>query len=137
MKADDAADVAGLSRELGYPADAEQIRGRIGSMNASDLLLIAAGGNGRAVAFIHAHLSCAIEVGPRVEILGLVVSAKAKRNGIGRILLAEVEEWSRDLGVDAVVVRSNTARTESHAFYPAVGYKLKKTQAVYEKKLRD
>ena len=76
-----------------------------------------------------------IEVGAWVEIVGLVVSSKARRSGIGRRLIAEVERWAASLGAERVVVRSNTKRDESHRFYPAMGYEMVKTQAVYQKKL--
>jgi GNAT superfamily N-acetyltransferase len=105
-------------------------------IGGSDLLLVAAEAGDRAVGFIQAHRLCVIEAGYGVEILGLVVSTKARRSGIGRALVAEVEDWARKAGADAVVVRSNTKRSESHIFYPAMGYTNVKTQTVYKKRLR-
>ncbi|MGH7939146.1 MAG: GNAT family N-acetyltransferase, partial [Chthoniobacterales bacterium] len=121
--------MAELAAELGYPSDAETIRTRIEKIGDSDLLLAAVTEAGRPVAFIQAHRVCIIEAGFRVEILGLVVSATARRSGIGRRLIAEVERWAASSGAEAVVVRSNTKRTESHIFYPALGYEQIKTQA--------
>jgi predicted N-acetyltransferase YhbS len=135
MSEADAAAVAELSGELGYPNTAEAISKRIGAISRSDLVLVAVDATDKPVAFIQGHPVYIIEAGFRVEILGLVVSSIARRCGIGRRLVAEVEAWARKLGVEAVVVRSNTKRAESHLFYPALGYKLIKTQAVYEKEL--
>ena len=132
----DAAAVAALATELGYPNEIEAIRGRIGSIAESDLMLVAADANDKPVGFIQAHPVCIIEVGLRVEILGLVVSSTARRKGIARMLIAEVERWAKNMGVETVSVRSNTKRTEAHIFYPAMGYKNIKTQAVYEKVTR-
>lgn len=131
----DAVAVAELATELGYPSEAETIRTRIEKIGDSDLLLAAVTAADRPIGFIQANCVCIIEAGFRVEILGLVVSAKARRRGIGRKLIAEVERWAASLRSEAVVVRSNTQRTESHIFYPALGYTQIKTQAVYEKRL--
>jgi GNAT superfamily N-acetyltransferase len=68
-----------------------------------------------------------------VEILGLVVSSTARRKGIARTLIGEVELWARKFGAKVVSVRSNIKRAEAHLLYPATGYKQIKTQAVYEK----
>jgi hypothetical protein len=48
-------------------------------------------------------------------------------------LVAQAEAWASNISAEAVVVRSNTARGESHAFYPSLGYLRAKTQAVYRK----
>ena len=132
----DAEVVAMLAGELGYPNQVEMIRARVRAIGESDLLLVAVDANDKAVGFIQAHRVCIIEVGLRVEILGLVVSSSARRSGIGRRLIAEVERWATNIGAEAVSVRSNTKRVEAHIFYPALGYKKIKTQAVYEKAVR-
>jgi GNAT superfamily N-acetyltransferase len=129
----DAAAVAELAGELGYPNERENIRRRIEVIGGGDLLLVAVDLEDKVVGFIQAHRACVIEVGSRVEILGLVVAAEARRAGIGRKLLVEVEAWAKETRAEAIVVRSNTKRTESHTFYPAMGYNAIKTQAVYEK----
>ena len=133
MTETDAEAVTELADELGYPNEIENIRQRIQMIGAGDLLLVAVDSTDTVVGFIQAHRVCIIEVGCRVEILGLVVSKVARRLGIGRRLIAEVENWAKSSGAEAVVVRSNTKRTESHIFYPAMGYREIKTQAVYEK----
>lgn len=132
----DATAVAALAAELGYPNEIEEIRRRIGPIGKSDLLLVAADVSDKPLGFIQAHRVCIIEVGLRVEILGLVVSSTARRKGIARALIAEVERWANNVGVKTVSVRSNTKRSEAHVFYPAMGYTKIKTQAVYEKVLR-
>ena len=132
----DAEVVATLAGELGYPNDAEPIRARIRAIGESDLLLVALDASDKAIGFIQAHRVCIIEVGFRVEILGLVVSSSARRSGIGQRLIEEAERWAKRIGAEVVSVRSNTKRIEAHTFYPALGYKKIKTQAVYEKAVR-
>ena len=130
----DAEVVAELATELGYPNEIEAIRRRIRPIREADLLLVATDGSDKPVGFIQAHRVCIIEVGFRVEILGLVVSSIARRKGIARMLIGEVELWAKKIGAEVVSVRSNTKRVEAHSFYPAMGYKQIKTQAVYEKR---
>jgi GNAT superfamily N-acetyltransferase len=136
MAAMDAEVVATLAGELGYPNEVEPIRARIRAIGESDLLLVAVDTGDNAIGFIHAHRVCIIEVGLRVEILGLVVSSSARRSGIARGLIEEAERWAKNIGAEAISVRSNTKRIEAHLFYPALGYRKIKTQAVYEKAAR-
>ncbi len=132
----DAEVVATLAGELGYPNEVEAMRARIRAIGESDLLLVAVDATDRPVGFIQAHRVCVIEVGFRVEILGLVVSSSFRRSGIARRLIEEAESWAKNIGAEAISVRSNTKRIEAHLFYPALGYKNIKTQAVYEKAVR-
>ena len=131
----DAEFVAQLAAELGYPSDVESIRTRMKAISGSDLLLVAVTVGDRPIGFIQANRFCIVEVGFRVEILGLVVSSTARRTGIGRKLLAGAERWARSIGIETVIVRSNTKRTEARDFYPAMGYELIKTQAAYRKRM--
>ena len=136
MAETDAEVVAALAAELGYPSETETIGVRIRAIGESDLLLVAVDASDKAIGFIQAHRVCIIEVGFRVEILGLVVSSSARRSGIARRLIEEAEAWAKSIGAEAISVRSNTKRIEAHLFYPALGYKKIKTQAVYEKAVR-
>ena len=141
MAETDAEVVAALAGELGYPSETAAIGARIRAISESDLLLVAVDAgdkaiDDKAIGFIQAHRVCIIEVGFRVEILGLVVSSSVRRSGIARRLIEEAETWAKNIGADAISVRSNTKRIEAHLFYPARGYKKIKTQAVYEKAVR-
>jgi len=135
----DADAISRLASDLGYPASAEIMRVRIRAVSESpsDSLFVAADSPGIVIGWLHAHSAHLIESGFRVEILGLIVSATARRAGIGRALVAEAERWARSIGAEVVVVRSNVKRVESHAFYPALGYTPAKTQLVYRKSLFD
>lgn len=137
MSEADADAVAQLSGELGYPSDADAVRRRLRAVDPTDFLVVAVNPANGAIGFIHARITRSLEAEARVHILGLVVSSKARRAGVGRRLIAEVERWAATTDAEAIVVRSNTARGEAHGFYPAAGYEKVKTQAVYLKRLRD
>jgi len=102
----------------------------------SDHHLTVAVVNDEIAGWIQVHRYQSLESGLRAEIIGLVVSARFRRKGIGRLLIDDAINWSRLQSVEALVVRSNVARHESHQFYPSVGFELTKTQGVYRMKLR-
>ena len=52
----------------------------------------------------------------------LVVSAQARRRGIGRSLVNEAEQWARASGAGRVVIASGLARADAHGFYESLGY---------------
>ena len=132
----DAGRIAELSGALGYPADAEALGARLKRLLARDgeLVLVAEDDARRILGWAHAAERASVEAPARCELLGLVVDAGARRRGIARRLVAAVERWAADRGLERVVVRSNVARPESHPFYEGIGYTCTKTQHTYEKR---
>jgi len=57
------------------------------------------------------------------------------RSRVGRRLVAAVEEWAADRGLEEVTVRSNVVRPEAHPFYERLGYRRAKNQHAYRKSL--
>ncbi len=137
VTASDAEAVAHLSEQLGYPMAVDVVRSRLANLALQpEHAIIVAELNGAVCGWVHAHVQRSLVSGERGAILGLVVAQERRRSGIGRLLMAEAERWARDRGVDELVLRSNVKRSESHAFYPALGYEHFRTQAVYRKRLR-
>lgn len=133
----DAAAIARLCHELGYPAAPEGIAPRLAELLASPhaLVAVATGEDGTLTGWIAVERRLTLESGESAEITGLVVAAAARRQGIGAALVAAAERWVAERGLTAVRVRSNVVRPESHAFYQRLGYARRKTQHVYEKPL--
>ena len=133
----DAEAIAPLVEELGYVAEAEVLRERLSRSLARDdsLVLVAQSENGEISGWLQAHSSEVLESGFRIEIVGLVTATKARRRGIGRLLVESAEAWAVQKGASAVVVRSNVKRVESREFYRALGYAATKTQNVYRKQI--
>lgn len=136
MHAADLAVVRDLSAQLGYPGDAASFERRFARLAASnDDALFVAEHDGHVVGWIHVHPRFLLESDPYAEIGALVVDRNARRLGVGRALVARGEAWAREKGFARMRVRSNVTRVESHQFYPALGYELKKTQHTYERAL--
>jgi GNAT superfamily N-acetyltransferase len=130
----DAAEIATLTNELGYAADAAAISRRLqGILGKPNDLVTVVACDGEIAGWLQAHAAVVVETGFRVEIVGLIVGARFRRRGIGRALVEHAEQWAAGIGAEVIVVRSNTKRVESHRFYPALGYGLSKTQTVFRK----
>lgn len=133
---DDATEIARLSGELGYPATAVEIATRLTALlddPAHRISVVEMAGV--LLGWIAVECRMTLESGERAEIVGLVVSEQARRQGVGRMLVEDAETWARALGFVTLVVRSNVLRDASHAFYRRHGYELRKTQHVYAKAL--
>ena len=132
----DAEAIALLSKELGYSVDLRMLREWLGAILARDdqRVIVAETPGGGVCGWLQAHSNTVLESGLRVEILGLIVSESVRRRGVGRILVQQAETWAAEISAEAVVVRSNAKRVESHAFYPSLGYTPSKTQVVYRKR---
>ena len=76
-----------------------------------------------------------LEMNPRGEVTGLVVSEKFRSQQVGKQLLARAEQWTLDQGCSEIGLRSNVIRDRAHAFYLREGYQHTKTQKTFRKKL--
>lgn len=133
----DAAEIARLSGELGYPLTTDEMALRLSALLAShdQHVAVVASGN-RLLGWMHVEHRVSLEGGDRAELMGLVVDSTARRRGIGRELVDAAEQWALARGLDSLTVRSNVARELSHPFYESLGYERAKTQHVYRKPLR-
>jgi predicted N-acetyltransferase YhbS len=133
----DAASIAQLSVTIGYDAEPAVVASRLRAILSSDadLMIVAVDSHRAIIGWLQAHAAHIVESGFRVEITGLIVSPGQRRHGVGRALVEEAERWAKAKAAEAIVVRSNVQRVESHAFYPALGYSATKTQNVYRKTL--
>jgi len=131
----DAAAIASLSAELGYPVESGDIQKRLRALLVAtdQVVLVATAVDDVVVGWIHGAEHLLLEVGSRCEILGLVVSSGHRRGGIGHRLLAAVEAWALSRRLPEVSVRSNVLRESSHPFYEKHGYRRVKTQHAYRK----
>ena len=132
----DAAEMARLAIQLGYPITVAELTQRLAALLPNERHCIAVAVSGaRMLGRVHVEHRSGIEAGERAELMALVVDADARRGGVGRELVAVAEQWALSRGLTSLVVRSNAARELSHPFYLALGYSRDKTQHVYSKAL--
>jgi GNAT superfamily N-acetyltransferase len=136
-KASDAARLAKLSGQLGYPATAAQIRQRLRGIRPANqhAVFVAEWKEVEVVGWLHVSKDPLLESEIRAEVNGLVVSEGHRSLGAGARLLAAAEEWARKHGCKSMSVRSNVIRERAHQFYERNGYEHYKTQKSFRKPL--
>lgn len=133
---DDAAEIARLSMQLGYPVDTSSMADRLRQLLPREDHFIRVIADGpRLVGWIAAEQRLSLETGDNFAIVGLVVDRDAHRAGIGSTLVATVVDWTRSRGGSRLVVRSNVVRPESHPFYERLGFTRIKSQHVYRRQI--
>jgi GNAT superfamily N-acetyltransferase len=134
---DDASQLAELSRQLGYPAQPEEMKRRLARVQPDEehALFVAEHPGGGIAGWIHVFLYHSIENATRAEVGGLVVDERCRSQGVGHQLLARAEQWAREKGCRAIGLRSNVIRERAHSFYEREGYTVIKTQKSFHKDL--
>jgi len=129
--------LADLAGQLSYPSTVEEIVQRLaGLKNSTDHAVFVAEMPGSEMAgWIAVSIYRGLEMNPRGEITGLVVSEKFRSQQVGKHLLARAEQWTREQGCSEIGLRSNVIRDRAHAFYLREGYQHTKTQKTFCKKL--
>ena len=135
VRASDAARLAELSGQLGYPTAVKQMEKRLrGVLKDSDGACFVAETKERGViGWVHVSTTPLIEVERRAEVNGLVVDETLRSQGAGWLLLDAGEKWARKKGCQGVSVRSNVIRERAHGFYLRHGYEHYKTQKAFRK----
>lgn len=133
----DSCAITELTAQLGYCADIAKIGERLAKILPKDncAVFVAEEDDGAILGWIQTHAFDTVTSGLHIEIAGFIVGKEARRQGIGRILVHCAEQWAVERGAKVIVVRSNTARIESHQFYPSMGFQATKMQQVYRKNI--
>jgi GNAT superfamily N-acetyltransferase len=133
----DAARIAELSGQLGYPASARQMNARLKDVlrDKEGACFVAELREGGLVGWIHVSTTPLLEVERRAEVNGLVVEETTRNLGAGAVLLAAAEKWARGKRCKSMSVRSNVLRERAHGFYLRNGYEHYKTQKAFRKQL--
>src|SRR6266404_2830651 len=107
----DAARLAELSEQLGYPAKRDEIVQRMKRMRpAAQHAIFVAESEKLVIGWLHASVTPLLEVPLRAEVNGLVVDEKQRSAGTGAQLLDAAERWARSRGCKSMSVRSNVIR---------------------------
>jgi GNAT superfamily N-acetyltransferase len=135
-KMKDAARLAELAGELGYPTTTAQMKRRLKQIKPASqhavLVAVRADGN-EIVGWLHLSVEPLLEVDMRGEVNGLVVGESYRSLGAGAELLAAAEKWARKQGCKSISLRSNVIRERAHKFYERHGYEHYKTQKAFRK----
>lgn len=133
----DAARLAELSGQLGYPATAEEMRRRLRRIcpTSQHVVFVAESPGEGVVGWLHVSRQPLLEVEIRAEINGLIVAENYRSLGAGARLVTAGEDWARKHGCESMSVRSNVIRERAHKFYQRCGFEHYKTQKSFRKTL--
>jgi GNAT superfamily N-acetyltransferase len=132
----DAARLAELSEQLGYPARLGEIVQRMKRMRPAEQHAIFVAESGKQVTgWLHVSVTPLLEVPLRAEVNGLVVDKTQRSAGTGAKLLQAAERWAAKKGCKNMSVRSNVIRERAHEFYLRNDYEHYKTQKAFRKYL--
>lgn len=132
----DAAAVAELNGQLGYPATAADVRERLATIaNISSQAVFVACLAEDVIGWIDVAVTFHLQSQPFALIGGLVVKDGHRGLRTGRRLCEAAEGWAREQGVNVMRVTSRSSRSEAHRFYLRDGYQEVKISRVFEKAL--
>ena len=122
----DAAAIAVLLGELGYPVEAAEADARLQRIAANpDAIALVACRELRVCGLATAHaLHTLNRDEPSVQLTLLVTAGDVRGGGAGRELVAAAERWAEDHGARRLVVTTAVHRAGAHAFYERLGYAL-------------
>lgn len=132
---DDAAVVADLVTQLGYPSHSQQVLARWRALDVANQELLVAEVGGAVVGLVHVNQWATVLLDDAAEIVALVVDEARRSQGIGRALLQAAEEWARQRGCSTLYVRTNVMRQRAHEFYFENGFQRVKTSLTLMKEL--
>lgn len=121
----DAAALAALLAELGFPAPASVVADRLRSLSDAGAPVLVAVRGEIPVGLLTLHVMSVLHRPARVgRLTALVVTAAERGRGVGRALVAAAERTLAARGCGLVEVTSNRERPDAHAFYQHLGYEV-------------
>jgi GNAT superfamily N-acetyltransferase len=125
----DAAAVAGLLGELGYPCSARDAALRLAALSRKNDLAFAAADGKRVVGLVALHFSSMLHTEGRwCRVTTLVVTESHRRRGVGEALLRHAEQCALAGGAWCVEITCGERRGEAHRFYMRHGYTERRTR---------
>jgi GNAT superfamily N-acetyltransferase len=120
--------------EMGYEYPVEDTKKQLKQLlNDSNHKIYVALVEDKVVGYIHANNYDLLYSPHLKNIMGIAVSSCFRKNGIGKMLLEQVEKWAKDTGAYGVRLVSGATRVGAHAFYISCGYEGNKEQKNFKK----
>ena len=121
--ADDAARLASLLTDEGYPAGATDLEGRLVRFARPHSRVIVAEAGGEVVGFIAFSFVPRFEnSGQFMRVIAIVVDPGVRERGIGRMLFGEAERIAVEEGAAFLEITAGHHRPEARQLYESLGY---------------
>jgi predicted N-acetyltransferase YhbS len=121
--------------ELGYDCNPDLVSQRLSNLDFRRERVFVAKKDNNVVGFVHVETYNLLYSESFINILGLAVDSKYKRQRIGKALMNTAENWGVALGISCARLNSGTSRKSAHDFYRAIGYDNEKEQIRFIKKI--
>jgi ribosomal protein S18 acetylase RimI-like enzyme len=134
----DAAQIADLLQQLGYPVSADLVQCQLAALlrDRNEDLLVAEAGDANVIAFLSMHCIPQIAVeGGFARISYLCVDKERRLRGLGKRLEREACRLAVERGCDRIELHCHARRTNAHGFYARQGYT--ESPKYFVKSLRD
>ena len=114
---------------LGYDFTEEQVESNVRRLMGSpeNLLMVAVDEDDECVGFIHASNHDPVYAPPMKDIMALAIYDDYRHKGIGKQLVAAVEEWAVSTGAHGLRVNSGIEQKSAVVFYKSCGFDYIKT----------
>jgi GNAT superfamily N-acetyltransferase len=123
------------SKDLGYECEESFVKERLEHLDAKREVVYVAELNGTVVGYVHAEVYSLLYWNPMVNILGLAVASDCRRQGAGKALMKQVEEWAKIRGIKEIRLNSGGTRKEAHEFYRSISFDDEKVQVRFVKSI--
>jgi GNAT superfamily N-acetyltransferase len=123
VRPEDAARVAALLTDEGYPVGSSGIVGRLERFSSDYSRVVVAEIDGEVLGFVALHVLPRFEHDDRiVRILALVVDPGVRERGVGHLLMTEAERIGAEVGAAFIEVTAGHHRPEAHRLFESLGY---------------
>jgi GNAT superfamily N-acetyltransferase len=120
---EDAAAIAGLLTQLGYPCDDSDVEERIDRLQIVGDRIVVAEVEGKVAGVAHLQVTPALERDAPVARIGaLVVDEALRGQGVGRALVEAVETEARLRGCELIYLTTSEQRDDARAFYERLSF---------------
>ncbi|MBQ8950165.1 MAG: GNAT family N-acetyltransferase [Eubacterium sp.] len=121
--------------DLGYQCDKTLVKLRISQLDTEREAVFVAIYDEQIVGFIHVERYNTLYFETMANILGLAVSTKFRKHGIGKALVERAEDWANENDIALMRLNSGISRSGAHEFYRHLGYTSEKNQLRFVKRL--
>ena len=125
-----------LLSQLGYDLNLQEMKRRYEAIKQKqDHAIFVGEQDGQVVALLHLYERPAFDKPPEVIVQALVVDQNCRGTGVGKAMMNIAERWALDRGFSSVALRSSVSRSDAHAFYNRIGYKVEATSRLFRNNL--
>jgi predicted N-acetyltransferase YhbS len=117
-----------------YLFSAEKVKERIDYIlrNTEDIIFVSEQKN-EVIGYIHGSPYELLFSDSLINVLGFIVKEKYRNNGVGSMLIGQLESWAKNKGFSGIKLLTHPRRINAHRFYERHGYIHTKDQKNYMK----